>query len=151
MQEERVVRLGRGLGDGEGGAVGKAIAVADDEAIEGVVGIQFDAALLEGRAPRPCLSGAEADLAKMPPGGGQRFADQGGVAALGPSADSLWSGYVKSVVVGAGNPQWLEPKSEGRLGDRGPQPVLGRPPKGVEFLSGGVIWHLVGDHSDVPG
>ena len=46
--------------------------------------------------------------------------------------------------------QRLQPEAEGRLRDRSPKPVLGRPPKGVEFVSGGVIWHLAGDHSGVP-
>ena len=40
MQEERVVRLARQLGDGQGGAVGEPVPGADDEPVEGVGGIQ---------------------------------------------------------------------------------------------------------------
>ena len=42
MQEERVVGLGRSLGDGKGGGVGDPVALADHEAIEGVVGVELD-------------------------------------------------------------------------------------------------------------
>ena len=42
VEEERVVGLRRRLGDGQGGAVGEAVAGADHEALEGVVRVQLE-------------------------------------------------------------------------------------------------------------
>ena len=84
VEEERVVGLRGGLGDGQRGGVGEAVAVADHEALEGVARVEVSAALL-GAA----LEGREADLGKHRPGGLERFADQGRVAALDPGADAV--------------------------------------------------------------
>ena len=40
VDEQRVVRLGRGLGDGDRGGVGEAVARTDDEGVEGVLRVQ---------------------------------------------------------------------------------------------------------------
>ena len=40
VDEERVVGLGRGLGDGDGRGIGEAVARADDEGVEGVLRVQ---------------------------------------------------------------------------------------------------------------
>ena len=52
VDEQRVVRLGRRLGDGDGGRVGEPVARADDEGVEGVLGVQPGRRLLAARDQR---------------------------------------------------------------------------------------------------
>ena len=40
VDEERVVRLRRSLGDSDGGGMGEPVACADDEGVEGVLGVE---------------------------------------------------------------------------------------------------------------
>ncbi len=47
VEEERVVGLARKLGDGEGGRVGEAVAVADDELLEAVAGVERNSVRLD--------------------------------------------------------------------------------------------------------
>ena len=53
MEEERVVGLARGLGDGQRGGVGEAVAVADDELVERVARVE----VLAGRAVESAVPG----------------------------------------------------------------------------------------------
>ena len=62
VEEQRVVGLAGRLGDGQGGGVGKVVVVADDEGVEGVLGIEAEswlAALRSGGASAGFASGSD--------------------------------------------------------------------------------------------
>jgi hypothetical protein len=143
VEKEGVIRLAGGLGDGQGGGVGEAVAGADDEALEGVVGV--DGGLARRRAgvvvgDHPVLLD-EADLLEWGVGA-NRAAEEVGVAALDPDADLLRRGQVKGRPAGGGDPQGIEPEAIGRVGERGPE-VLADLPPGPGELFARRIWQLI--------
>src|SRR3954451_15569656 len=116
----------------------KTIAGADDKALEGVVRVQL------GVGVEVALESArrgEADLAQRRVGLGQGFGDKRAVAALGPGADALWSGEEEGLALDTGGLQRLQPEAVGGLRNGGLKAALGRPPEGLELVSGGVIGH----------
>ena len=58
VEEEGVVGLAGELGDGEGGGVGQAVALADDELLESVAGVELGRCAVGPEAPGSGLDGA---------------------------------------------------------------------------------------------
>ena len=124
VEEERVVGLAGGLGDCQGCGVGELVAGADDEALEGVVGIECDVArrLVVNRAARwGDVRGDQLDLADAVdrPGGGGT--EQLHVATANPAQDALWAGQIQGRSTPGERGERREPEAVGVLGDGGGQ------------------------------
>ena len=126
VDEERVVGVAGLLGHGQRRGVGEAVAAADDELLEGVLGDQGplsagaappDRALTVDPVPSPrrttstVASGAEA-APRLRPGAGPR-------SGHGPSADVVRRAHETAVSRTAGESQRLEPDVEGEVGHVG--------------------------------
>ena len=89
------------LGDGQGSGMGNAVALADDEALEGVVDVEVEVA-----ARRLADLGlGEAHLGQVHIEAGEDFSQQPGVAPLGPSADRVGRREVEGPRPGADDAQ----------------------------------------------
>jgi hypothetical protein len=122
--------------------VGEAVAGADDEALEGVVGV--DSGLARRRAG---IAGDyavlldEADLFERGVGA-NRAAEEVGVAALDPDADLFRRGQIEGRSAGGGDPQRVEPEAVGRVGERGSEVLADLAPGPGELLARR-IWQLI--------
>src|SRR4051794_41331146 len=114
----------------------KAVARADDKALEGVVRVQLGVGVEV--VPQSARRG-EADLAQRRVGLRQGFGDQRAVAALGPGADALWSGEEEGLALDTGSLQRLQPEAVGGLRDGGLEAAFGPPPGGGDLGSVRVI------------
>ena len=102
MKEERVVGLGGRLRDRQGGGMGEAVAVADDEALEGIGGVEGDVELaLAGTLERTRGEGDVRDVIADSGDGGE---DEAAVAALDPGANALGGGDLEDIAAETGGP-----------------------------------------------
>jgi len=120
VKEEGVVGLPGGLGYRQGGGVGKAVAGTDDEALEGVGGIDRDAGgqlrrALGGRVPRGLLGGDQLELTQSGASFSEGRSEQLGVALADPAQDVLGAGEEENRSPARDRAQRLEPELVGRL------------------------------------
>ncbi len=141
VEEERVVGLRRRLGDGQGRRVGDPVSLADDEAVEGVVGVEVRS-LRRDRGLQP-LSSSAAKLTSVSsePGRGKGLAQQARVAPLGPGPDALRGREVEHARLGADDRERLQPELERRRWHGRAQASLDVLPEGVEILFRRVTGH----------
>ena len=136
VEEQRVVGLARGLGDGERGRVGEAVSRTDHELIE----VESVGEPGGNRGPRPgrprtvaavgCEPGGSAKAISVNPGArrAQGVGGGGAVAALEPVADPVGPGDVEAAPLDPDRPQWLEPVLERGRRQRARGAPRGLPP-----------------------
>ena len=148
MEEERVVGLGGRLGDGQRRGVGEAVALADHEALEGVAGVQ---AVAPRRLRASLSSGGEADLGEARRRRPRALRRSGSRSAARPRSGCRRArrGGGSSRALPA-TCERLQPEVEGRVRDRGPAGVAGRPARGSRAAVGRRLRAPAGDHSDAP-
>ena len=147
VEEERVVGLAGGLGDGERGGVGEAVAGTDHEAVEGVVAVERQRLGRAWSARRPRGIGVdEGHVGQGRRPAAQRRDEPRRVAALDPGANGGGRGDEQGRALRRDRLHRLQPEAEGGRGQR-PAKLVGTPSQSCSRSASGGSAGTAGDHT----